>query len=399
MDIEERRRLFMAAVGKNPDENGTADTAGNGADADGREAAEAAGKHRSGKRGAAASETALQNHGRGRSWNERNISPREKPDSRRQNSRPETIRGGAGRSQSREDRNRRRADSFRYYRRYLVIMPLCGAAAVLMAVGLISVASSNDRSKVADGAGNVEEIQYVMTAADSGSGDDSSADAAQDVGASAVTAASSASSADNAASGTTAAAVSTAAATVSGGVDISNITMPSWIQVDLIRPNPYSRPMIPLQSVDYIVIHWVANAGTTAEANRNYFDNLGNPDDPYYADRKASAHFVVGLDGEVIQCVPLNELAYAQGDEYNPVSISIEVCHAGDEGEFSETTRQGLDRLTAWLMQQFDVDIDHVLRHYDCTGKDCPKYYVDETRWAALKSEIEAYYEANPSIG
>ena len=34
-------------------------------------------------------------------------------------------------------------------------------------------------------------------------------------------------------------------------------------------------------------------------------------------------------------------------------------------------------RLTAWLCEEFDLAPADVIRHYDVTGKICPKYYVD----------------------
>ena len=72
------------------------------------------------------------------------------------------------------------------------------------------------------------------------------------------------------------------------------------IDVELLTPNEYSRPQIPIESVQYIAIHYTANPGATAIANRNYFENLATTHDT-----KVSSHFVVGLDGEVVQCIPI----------------------------------------------------------------------------------------------
>ena len=65
-----------------------------------------------------------------------------------------------------------------------------------------------------------------------------------------------------------------------------------YIDVELLTPNEYSRPQIPIESVQYIAIHYTANPGATAIANRNYFENLATTHDT-----KVSSHFVVGLDG------------------------------------------------------------------------------------------------------
>lgn len=53
-------------------------------------------------------------------------------------------------------------------------------------------------------------------------------------------------------------------------VDLSSIEMPDWIEQNLIRKNIYSRPAVSLREVNDIVVHYVANPGSTAEQNRNY---------------------------------------------------------------------------------------------------------------------------------
>ena len=47
-----------------------------------------------------------------------------------------------------------------------------------------------------------------------------------------------------------------------------------YIDVQLLTPNEYSRPQLPLNEVDYIAIHYTANPGATAQNNRDYFENL-----------------------------------------------------------------------------------------------------------------------------
>lgn len=55
----------------------------------------------------------------------------------------------------------------------------------------------------------------------------------------------------------------------------------------------------------------------------------------------ASSHFLVGLDGEVLQNVPLNEVAYCS-NQRNDDTISIECCHPDDSGEFTSATYESL---------------------------------------------------------
>jgi len=193
----------------------------------------------------------------------------------------------------------------------------------------------------------------------------------------------------------------TPAPSQSAMVDASAIIIPNWITQDFIRVNEFSRPQIPLNKVEHIAIHWVANPESSARGNREYFDGLGNPEDPNnYGKTKASAHFVVGLEGEIIQCMPLSEMAYAVRDKFNPKTISIEVCHWDWEGKFSDVTYNSVVKLSAWLMQQFGLEGEGaILRHHDCDGKDCPKYYVEHPdEWKKMQQDILNYKEWNPNI-
>lgn len=164
------------------------------------------------------------------------------------------------------------------------------------------------------------------------------------------------------------------------------ITVPDWIERDLLPVNKYSRPGIYLDDVDGIVVHYTGNPGTTAEQNRSYFENLASGADETYA----SSHFVIGIDGTIIQCVPLSEVAYASNDR-NYDTISIECCHEDESGEFTQATYDSLVRLTSWLADTFLIDRDGIIRHYDVTGKICPKYFVDnEDAWTQFLDDVEA---------
>ncbi len=166
-------------------------------------------------------------------------------------------------------------------------------------------------------------------------------------------------------------------AEISHSVDIT-------IENMLLTPNEYSRPQIALSEVNGIVVHYTANPGTTAEQNRNYFEELQYGEDEVYA----SSHFVIGLDGEIIQCIPLNEISYASNDR-NYDTISIECCHLDESGEFTDATYQSLVNLTTWLCEEYNLTSSDVIRHYDITGKICPKYFVEnEDAWDEFLSYI-----------
>lgn len=162
------------------------------------------------------------------------------------------------------------------------------------------------------------------------------------------------------------------------------------LDVELLPVNKYSRPGTALSEVNGIVIHYTANPGTTALQNREYFAGLAET-----GETSASSHFIIGLEGEIVQCIPCNEIAYASNDR-NADTISIECCIEDESGRFNSDTYQSLVELTAWLMGQYDLDVDAVIRHYDVTGKNCPKYYVEhESSWRAFKSNLVDYIDKN----
>ena len=154
---------------------------------------------------------------------------------------------------------------------------------------------------------------------------------------------------------------------------------------ELLTENPYSRPGEALEKVKNIFVHYTANPGTSAEQNRSYFENLKDTQET-----SASAHFIIGYDGEIIQCIPREEIAYAvKGRNYD--SISIECCYLSEDGKFTEATYQSLLHLVDWLLYEYDLRPRDVLRHYDAGGKPCPLYYVEhEDAWEQFLEDLKA---------
>lgn len=157
------------------------------------------------------------------------------------------------------------------------------------------------------------------------------------------------------------------------------------IDVELLTVNPYSRPGTETGKINGIVMHYTANPGATAMANRNYFEGLK---DSHVT--KSSSNFVIGLEGEIIQCVPTWEVAYAS-NERNIDTVSIECCHPDESGEFLGDTYRSMVQLCAWLCLKFDLSEKDIIRHYDVTGKNCPKYFVeDEKAWENFHKDVKA---------
>ena len=161
------------------------------------------------------------------------------------------------------------------------------------------------------------------------------------------------------------------------------VELPEWIDVDLLPVNEFSRPGTPTDEIVGIVIHYVGNPGTSAKANRNYFAGLADSGATY-----ASSNFIIGLDGEVIECVPLGEVAYCSNNR-NHDTVSIECCHPDESGQFTHETYDSLIKLCRYLVDLYGIEPEGVIRHYDVTGKMCPVYYVEhEEAWERLVADI-----------
>ncbi len=172
------------------------------------------------------------------------------------------------------------------------------------------------------------------------------------------------------------------------------VPMPD-IDEQLLTINDYSRPGEKTDALEYIVIHYLANPRTTAQQNHDYFESLKD-----LQDTSMSANFIVGIDGEIIECVPPGEIAYAS-NSMNHLSISIENCHLDKTGRFTQETYNSCVHLTAYLAEKYGIDREHIIRHYDVTGKECPLYYVEhEDKWEAFRDDVMAYIEeCKKSVG
>ncbi len=160
---------------------------------------------------------------------------------------------------------------------------------------------------------------------------------------------------------------------------LGELTVPSYVNVDYIDPSG-ARSTKKLKALKNIVIHYTGNPNTTAKQNHHYFDK---------DDTVVCSHFLIGLDGEIIQCLPLDERS-AASNHRNVDTISIEICHPDDSGKFNDATYASAVRLVAWLCDNTDLTEKDLIRHHDITGKICPKYFVDyPEEWERFKSDVK----------
>ena len=140
------------------------------------------------------------------------------------------------------------------------------------------------------------------------------------------------------------------------------------------------------QPVRYIVMHYTANNGDTARNNCDYYHRVGG--------LQASAHYFCDEHGamqSVRECDTAwhcGARAYWHPECRNGNSIGIEMCsrkRADGSYYILPETVANAATLAKGIMQRYGIDTDHVLRHYDVTGKRCPMPWVDDpAQWAAF---------------
>lgn len=162
----------------------------------------------------------------------------------------------------------------------------------------------------------------------------------------------------------------------------------------------------------FIAIHYTAGVTSKRGAARSAADWFANPN------AQGSADFIVD-DVETVQFNPDLDNYYCwavggsryntkggrlYGTAFNCNTISIEICSINDTGRmtqandghysFSDAALDRAEELTKYLMQKYNIDADHVIRHYDVNGKPCPGIYGwnadtgDESAWRAFHARL-----------
>ena len=154
------------------------------------------------------------------------------------------------------------------------------------------------------------------------------------------------------------------------------------IQVKLVKYNFSARSVKPT----YIVIHDTGNPGAGALNHYNYF-NGGN--------RNSSADYFVDSNN-IIQIIDADHYySWAVGDgkgKYgitNNNSVSIEMCLEKDGYPTQATVKNTID-LTKYLMDKYNIGVNKVVRHYDCSRKSCPNSFKANNwaKWTSFKTAL-----------
>jgi hypothetical protein len=158
------------------------------------------------------------------------------------------------------------------------------------------------------------------------------------------------------------------------------------------------------QKPHYIILHGTAG-GTSAEAIANYFVSTVGTNNP------VSSHYVIGQDGEIVQCVAEKDGAWANGaltaghasfwnESINPnlITISIEHCKPATDNSnnLTQAQKDASFRLIRDICRRCDIPAHDANAEGGITGHfsldpvnrtDCPGSYPWNELWDFLQEE------------
>jgi N-acetylmuramoyl-L-alanine amidase len=187
----------------------------------------------------------------------------------------------------------------------------------------------------------------------------------------------------------------------------------------MILINKYSRPGAKLHAVKALVVHQTEMPGKSADHVYSYFASTVVKKQIY-----ASSQYILGLNAELVQVMPENEVAwhcgsgtadpvskkvytdkarelfgaYASNPNTSPnfVTVGIEVCQLDWAGKITEKMYNKLIDFAASFCVRYKLDpLKEVIRHIDVVGwKQCPRLWAEnnvswETFRHAVKSQME----------
>lgn len=143
------------------------------------------------------------------------------------------------------------------------------------------------------------------------------------------------------------------------------------------------------QRTEGIVLHRTASPTMDAQAIRRYFDKA--PDG-----RSASSHFVID-NNEILQLMPIGEVAYHTDAVRNLSHLGIETCeHNWDTPAWEETYRK-LVWLTGYLLRVLQLDTAAVTGHFWWDPVNRP-YDPTHMGWSPVKGQATGLFAWNRLI-
>ena len=168
---------------------------------------------------------------------------------------------------------------------------------------------------------------------------------------------------------------------------------------DIIAENEYQVPAHNANSHEYFAVHYLGVNG----------------ENPYLYGGGYGGTFYVSKSGEVYQAAKVTDklwhvgassgFSYIHPDARNNNTIGVECATytasgRNDDDEtwyFTEATQVAAAKLAACVALEYNIPLDHILRHGDITTKNCPSPLKRDAgkgtnwTWEKFKSEVARY--------
>ena len=139
---------------------------------------------------------------------------------------------------------------------------------------------------------------------------------------------------------------------------------------------------------EFIIVNNTAN-DASAMAEISYM--IGN-------NNKVSFHCAVD-NTRIVQGIPFARNSWNAGDgkdgDGNRKGISIEICYSKSGGEDFENAEKLAAEYIAFLLKQYNWEIDRVKKHQDFSNKNCPHRTLEEG-WQNFLNLVDFYLNDKP---
>ena len=134
----------------------------------------------------------------------------------------------------------------------------------------------------------------------------------------------------------------------------------------------------------YIVIHNTANSAPAVNEAK-YLNSSSNVS-------ATSFHFAVD-DASIYQTVNMKYNSWHAGNRnMNTKSIGIEIAKSTiKDNNIKDKAIENGAKLTAMLMEYYNIPLERVITHYDVTGKDCPHDILHRYGFDNFKQLVKTY--------
>lgn len=161
------------------------------------------------------------------------------------------------------------------------------------------------------------------------------------------------------------------------------------------------------RKIEWIVCHYPVAPGKDAEWCKAFYEKTNEQKSAHYAVSDCQTVSIVACANAAYHCATGDRKTYCGATNLNSIGIDLmdnklnrKSFNVEDTDWYiSEQTLERAANLIAYLMKQYSIDIDHVVRHYDVTHKWCPRplmgddknqYYQvsGNKRWEQFKARI-----------